>query len=229
MTQKQPFKKLIIFDCDGVLVDSEIIASRIDAEIFTKCGYPISIEESIKKFTGINLKTTQEMISQESGIVLQKEVLETMPQILISAFEKELKPLMKDLLERGILKNLPKCVASSAARDHVLKSLEITDQIRFFEDKNIFTSAQVKEAKPAPDLFLFAASQMGFSPQECLVIEDSIVGIQAARSANMKVIGFLGGSHAKFDWYEEKIKEQEIPIAYTTSELYNFVIEFLKD
>ena len=228
MTQKQPFKKLIIFDCDGVLVDSEIIASRIDAEIFTKCGYEISTEENIKKFTGINLKTTQEMIFQESGIVLQKEVLETIPQILINAFEQELKPLMKDMLERDILRNSAKCVASSSSRDRVLKSLEITDQIQFFEDQNIFTSSQVKNAKPAPDLFLFAANQMGFSPQECLVIEDSIVGIQAARSANMKVIGFLGGSHAKFDWYQEKIKEQKIPIAYTTSELYNFVIEFLK-
>jgi beta-phosphoglucomutase-like phosphatase (HAD superfamily) len=113
-----------------------------------------------------------------------------------------------------------RCVASGSRRERVIRSLEITHQMKYFDEKTIFTAQQVERGKPAPDLFLFAAKQMGVSPQDCLVIEDSCAGIEAAQQAGMSVIGFLGGEHAKFEWYQEPIKVFGIPIAHTADELW---------
>jgi beta-phosphoglucomutase-like phosphatase (HAD superfamily) len=107
-------------------------------------------------------------------------------------------------------------------------SLRVTAQNHFFDDEHIFTSAQVKHAKPAPDLFLFAAERMGYKPEDCLVIEDSIAGIQAARAAQMLVIGFLGGSHANFDWYKERILNQRVPVIHHAHELLSIIPTFIQ-
>lgn len=212
-------KKLIIFDCDGVLVDSEIIASRVDSQILTNIGFLISPEECIKKFTGMNQKTIREIITAESGIILPKNFSEISGLAIINAIERELQPLMLSILQHPLVHVLTKCVASSSPRERVLKSLKITRQNHYFKDAHIFTSAQVKNGKPAPDLFLFAADQMGYRPKDCLVIEDSVAGIQAARAASMDVIAFLGGLHAKFDWYRERIKNLDVLITYDQYEL----------
>lgn len=205
--------KLVIFDCDGVLVDSEIIANRIDAEALTSIGYKITTEESIKRFTGINAKMVRQIILNESGKDIPLEYLSSQQPILLKAFEMELLPLMKPILEFVEEMKINRCVASSSPRNRVIRCLELTDQLRFFSDQSIFTSQQVLKGKPAPDLFLFAANQMACSPKNCIVIEDSVAGIEAAIAADMEVVCFLGGGHARFEWYLERIEKYNVPIA----------------
>jgi len=93
--------------------------------------------------------------------------------------------------------------------------------------EQVCTSAQVKNGKPAPDLFLFAANQMGYDPKDCIVIEDSVAGIKAAHAAKMHVIGFLGGSHAKFAWYKEWIQYQKVPLVHNSLELIAMIRELI--
>lgn len=222
-------KKLVIFDCDGVLVDSEIIAHRVGVEMFESAGYRISIEDSLKKFTGISIKSTKEIVLQESGIELSENFFNSMSEAILGSFEKELKPLISEVLEQPLWSILSKCVASSSPRERVLKSLEITKQIHLFPNDQIFTSSQVSRGKPFPDLFLFAAKKMNVVPKDCLVIEDSVAGIQAACNAGMNVVGFLGGSHACFDWYQNKVNELNIPLAFTVDGLTSYIEYFYQN
>ncbi len=217
-------KKLIIFDCDGVLVDSELIANRIDVEAFCKLGYKITLEESIKRFTGLNSKKVNKIIFEESGIVLPENFSDQRQLEICRAFEEELEPLMLELLQTISYDNFDICVASSSNKERVTFSLELTNQIQYFNKENIFTAQQVQNGKPAPDLFLYSADILGYCPKDCMVIEDSEMGIQAALAANIDVIGFLGGGHAQFEWYQEKIKNYGIPIAYNTHELRNLIL-----
>jgi len=211
-------KQLVIFDCDGVIVDSEVIMSRIDAKVLTELGYPITVEETLKKFTGISIKTACQMIWEETGKNLL-EILSSQEPNILKAFEKELMPLVNDVLVRLQEMRISRCVASSSSRHRVIQSLKLTDQLKFFSEDSIFTSQQVSRGKPAPDLFLFAASQMGFAPKNCIVVEDSIAGVEAAKAAEMKVIGFLGGSHTHYEWYKEKMSLFDISLARNASEL----------
>jgi HAD superfamily hydrolase (TIGR01509 family) len=220
--------KLVIFDCDGVLVDSEIISNRIDAEALTSIGYPITTEESIKRFTGVNAKTVRETIFAESGKDIPLDFLDAQQPLVLKAFETELNPLMEVVLEMIDRQNIMRCVASSSPKHRVIHSLKLTGQCKFFNDKSIFTSQQVSKGKPAPDLFLLVASEMGYSPEDCIVIEDSPAGIQAGLSAKMNVIGFLGGSHAQYDWYRQKIVQFGIPIAHSNQDLLAILKTLLK-
>lgn len=223
-------KQLIIFDCDGVLVDSEIIAHQVGLELLSSVGYSISLEESIQKFTGISGKKTSQLILEQSGIHIPEDFFCTgCSGKIIEAFEKELKPLMLPVLSNNLLNSLQKCVASSSPRERVLRSLQITGQSHFFQEEHIFTSAQVRKGKPAPDLFLFAAQQMKYNPKDCLVIEDSLAGIQAARAAEMPVIAFLGGSHANYEWYKKSIQDQGVPISYHPLELMKMIQKFINE
>lgn len=212
-------KKLVIFDCDGVLVDSEIISNRIDAEALTSMGYPITADESIRRFTGLNAKAVCQIILNESGIDIPLDYLIAQQPIVLKAFEAELVSLIKPVLEAIDKKKISRCVASSSQKNRVIRCLELTEQFMYFNDQSIFTSQQVSNGKPAPDLFLFAANQMGFNPEDCIVIEDSSAGIEAAISAGMDVIGFLGGGHAHHHWYQEKIHSYSVPIARNYNEL----------
>lgn len=209
----------MIFDCDGVLVDSEIISNRIDAEALTSVGYPITTEESIRRFTGLNAKTVRQIILNDSGIDIPLDYLNLQQPVVLKAFETELVSLIEPVLEVMDKKMISRCIASSSQRNRVIRCLELTGQLKYFNDQSIFTSQQVSNGKPAPDLFLFAANQMGFYPEDCVVIEDSPAGIEAAISAGMRVIGFLGGGHAHYNWYQEKIHSYHVPIARNCKEL----------
>lgn len=218
-------KKLIIFDCDGVLVDSEIIAERLGAETLTNLGYPHTTEECIRRFTGFDEKTVQKILFDEYGVDIFVHLTE---EILAQAFKKELTSLMEPLLQTLKKLNIHRCVASNSRKSHVTRVLELTDQIQFFDHENIFTSSQVEKGKPAPDLFLFAADRMGYAPEDCLIIEDSMAGIQAARAAGMDVIAFLGGGHAGYDWYKERIQTHSVPIAHSTTEIMTMIDEHFR-
>lgn len=229
LMQDKLMGRLVIFDCDGVLVDSEIISNRIDAEALTSLGYKISTEESIRRFTGLNAKTVRQIILEESGKDIPLDYLISQQPKVLKLFETELHSLIKPILEALEEMKICRCVASSSAKDRVVHCLELTDQFIFFTDQSIFTSQQVSKGKPAPDLFLFAASQMGFSPEDCIVIEDSAAGIEAAIAAEMHVIGFLGGNHAQYNWYQEKINTYNIPMAKNCNELLSVLKNLLLD
>jgi HAD superfamily hydrolase (TIGR01509 family) len=199
---------LLIFDCDGVLVDSEPLSCRIDAEVLTECGVPYTAEDVARDFTGVSIKDQITRIEMERGIRLPDDFTERLNRTLFKRFETDLKPI--DGVRDAILSlPFPRCVASSSIPERIALSLRITGLADLFD--NIFSSAQVARGKPAPDLFLHAASRMNAHPEECLVIEDSIAGVQAARAAGMRVIGFVGGSHCGPE-HGEKLRRAGAPI-----------------
>lgn len=219
--------KCIIFDCDGVLVDSEIITTKYFIKYLHHIGYQISIEDAIKRFTGISDKAVYAEISKESGILFTSEQIKQIQEKVHYALHAEL-PAITGIAEllASLEKNGTKmCVASSGTLDKIYKSLDVTGLRKYFPDQNIFSVQNVRKGKPAPDLFLFAAINMGYDAKDCIIIEDSLAGIEAALAANMRVIGFLGGSHAQYDWYKLKMSTYNIPIAHNSIELSKILTE----
>ncbi len=219
--------KCIIFDCDGVLVDSEIITTKYFIKHLHDIGYPISIEDAIKRFTGISDKAVYEEISSESGIRFTPEQISHIQEQVHDALHAELSAIsgIAELLTSLEKKDAPMCVASSGTFDKIYKSLYVTGLRKYFPDQAIFSVQNVQKGKPAPDLFLFAAAKMGYNPKDCIVVEDSLAGIEAAIAANMCVIGFLGGSHAHYDWYRLKMNAYNVPIAQNSIELAKILTE----
>lgn len=194
---------LLIFDCDGVLVDSEPLSCRIDAEILTECGVPYTAEEVARDFTGVSVKDQITRIELERGIRLPDDFTERLNRTLFKRFETDLKPI-EGVRDAILSLPFPRCVASSSIPERIALSLRVTGLADLFE--NIFSSTQVERGKPAPDLFLHAANQMNARPEDCLVIEDSTAGVQAALAAGMRVIGFVGGSHCGPE-HAEKLRQ----------------------
>jgi HAD superfamily hydrolase (TIGR01509 family) len=196
---------LLIFDCDGVLVDSETLSCQIDAEFLTEIGVPYTAKEIAREFLGVSLKTMISRIEAERGCKLPGDFPERLNRILFQRFETDLKPI--EGVRNAILSlPYPRCVASSSIPERIALSLRVTGLADLFD--HVFSATQVRHGKPAPDLFLHAASQMNVTPAECVVIEDSTAGVQAALAAGMRVIGFAGGSHCGPD-HAEKLRQAE--------------------
>lgn len=185
---------LLIFDCDGVLVDSEMIASRVLAAQLSALGYAITAKQCRERFTGKWMTDVLNIVRGE-GIEVPEDFLATLKIKDREAFERELKP-MDGVLE--MVRNLShdRCVASSGPIVKMETTLGISGLLPFFTP-HLFSASMVKRGKPEPDLFLHAANAMGRAPQDCLVIEDSTAGVTAARRAGMRVLGFAGASHAR--------------------------------
>jgi HAD superfamily hydrolase (TIGR01509 family) len=215
--------KLIIFDCDGVLVDSEHLLNKVFANALLNYGYSISLEESIKKFTGVHEDVCREIIMKETQVDIPLDYWVREQSHLLKTLEIELTSLLNPVLDKLETLKIPKCVASNSPKHHVMHCLELTHVIKYFDQKVIFTSQQVSKPKPAPDLFLFAAKSMGIEPKNCIVIEDSLAGIQAAKAAGMQVMMFLGGTHARFDWYRDKMARLNAPIFFECDELFDAI------
>ena len=184
---------LIIFDCDGVLVDSEVISCRAHAETLTRHGYPITAEEVLQRFLGLSDREARLIVEAEIGRGLPDDFEMQMKQAALRLYADDLH-LIPHIAETVAAIGLPKCVASSGTPEkirHGLKCAGLYDMLV----PHIFSAVQVKRGKPAPDLFLFAAEQMGAAPERCIVIEDSVPGVTGARAAGMTVLGFHGGSH----------------------------------
>ncbi|SCY89294.1 HAD family hydrolase [Microvirga guangxiensis] len=183
---------LLIFDCDGVLVDSETLACQIDADILSGLGLPYTVDDITREFVGKSMKDMIARIEADHACTLPEDLSERINTALYQRFETELQPI--DGVREAILAlPYPRCVASSSVPERIALSLRVTGLADLFE--NVFSATQVAHGKPAPDLFLFAAERMGADPKDCLVIEDSTAGVQAAIAAGMRVIGFTGGSH----------------------------------
>ena len=186
---------LIIFDCDGVLVDSEVISSRAHAETLTLHGYPITADQVLARFLGVSDHEARMVVEAELGRSLPVDFEAQMKQAALQHYAEDLAniPYVGETIAAIAL---PRCVASSGTPEkihHGLSCAGLYDQFA----PNIFSAVQVERGKPAPDLFLFAAAQMQTAPERCLVIEDSVAGITGARAAGMTVLGFHGGSHCR--------------------------------
>jgi HAD superfamily hydrolase (TIGR01509 family) len=193
---------MIIFDCDGVLVDSEILSNAIDAELMTRAGWPITAQDLIRNHIGQPKAAIWQAIARESGAPWPDGLIEQADDLLIRAIEAELQPV------QGIgaaLAALPgrKAVASSSALPKLRLSLDRCGLLRFF-DPHVYSASQVARGKPHPDVFLFAAKSSGVDPATCVVVEDSVAGITAALAAGMKVYGFTGGLHS-YPGHAEKL------------------------
>jgi len=187
----------IIFDCDGVLVDSELIAARVAAECFTEAGMPIGAEELITRFAGVAGDRVTAQLAEQFGVMPDPGMTERRRHRIMAAFQNELKAV--EDVDR-VLPMLPqvKCVASSSHPERLSLSLRITGLEKHFQ-KHIFSSTLVARGKPAPDLFLYAADKVGQPSRHCLVVEDSVYGIAAAKAAGMLAFGFVGGRHCTAD------------------------------
>jgi len=184
---------LIIFDCDGVLVDSEVISCRAHADVLTRHGYPITSEQVFARFLGRSTRQANLEIETELGRQLPEAYHGDLQDELFRSFEADLEAIrgIRDVLD---IVTQRVCVASGGSHQRMRVSLGSTGLYERLAP-SIFSASQVKNGKPAPDLFLFAASEMGVPPQRCVVIEDSLAGIAGARAAGMTVFGFHGGSH----------------------------------
>lgn len=185
---------LVIFDCDGVLVDSELLASEVLSEILAEYGVDVPARECRERFTGSSLARVKELVFKSASIELPDDFEDRVRQADRDVFEKRLRPV-SGIEETLDVLNIPVCVASSGRMEKITHSLELTGLMDYFKP-HLFSAEMVVRGKPAPDLFLHAAKNMGVAPDRCLVVEDSPVGIKAAQAAGMSVFGFAGGAHA---------------------------------
>jgi HAD superfamily hydrolase (TIGR01509 family) len=186
---------LVIFDCDGVLVDSEVISCRAHAETLTRHGYPITSDQVLDRFLGVSDREARLMVEAELGRSLPGGFESELKQAALQHYADDLRtiPHVGDAIAAI---GLAKCVASSGTPEKIRHGLRCAG-IYHLLAPHIFSASQVKRGKPAPDLFLFAASQMATDPGRCVVIEDSVPGVTGARAAGMTVLGFHGGSHCR--------------------------------
>jgi HAD superfamily hydrolase (TIGR01509 family) len=185
-----PFE-LVIFDCDGVLIDSERLGVKVDVLALHELGWPLSEVEVIARFVGRSDRENRAAIEAHLGRRLPIGWAEAIEQQYRDAFAAELTPVdgVLDALDRIAL---PTCVASSGTHEHLRYTLSLTGLYDRFAGR-IFSAEDVGAGKPAPDLFLHAASEMGANPAGCVVIEDSRPGVEAARAAGMRALAFAGG------------------------------------
>jgi HAD superfamily hydrolase (TIGR01509 family) len=186
---------LIIFDCDGVLVDSEVISCRAHAETLTRHGYPITAEEVLNRFLGVSDREAQEIVERELGRKLPEDFEHEVKQATLRHYSGDLTAIAH-VGEAIAAIDLPKCVASSGTPEKIRHGLSCAGLYAQFAP-HIFSATEVSRGKPAPDLFLFAAERMNTQPARCVVIEDSVTGVTGAVAAGMTVLGFFGGSHCR--------------------------------
>lgn len=185
---------LAIFDCDGVLVDSEVLAVKCEEEALHRAGIPACFAYIVDNYVGLSYDEVAKRIETDFGEVPPPGFFDNVQRAALARFREHLKPVQG---LPGLLDELhcPRCVASSSALSRVRLSLDVTGLSRHFKPDHVFSAEMVSKGKPAPDLFLYAAQQLDTDPSQCIVIEDSPHGVAAAVAAGMKCIGFVAGSH----------------------------------
>ncbi|EJF90543.1 HAD family hydrolase [Bartonella tamiae] len=189
---------LIIFDCDGVLVDSEYLAAQVNSQLLTEVGHPISPEELSSQYAGLVFVDILKEIERETNTPIPASIIDRVADVFRQRMETELQSIddVRDAVT-AISKNYPYCICSNSTKANIERMLTLVGLYDLFEGK-IFSASEVgtKKVKPAPDVYLFAAQTMKARPRNTIVIEDSIHGVHGATAAGMRVIGFTGGSHA---------------------------------
>jgi HAD superfamily hydrolase (TIGR01509 family) len=187
--------ELVIFDCDGVLVDSEPISARVASEVMSGLGFPVTAEEMMSRYAGLSAKAVTDALEQAYNRRAPPDVDVLRRKKIMEVLTIELLPL-EGITEALQHLSVAKCVASSSHPERIALALSVTGLAHFF-GANVFSSTMVPRGKPAPDLFLYAADRMRVRPESCIVVEDSFAGVQAGRAANMRVFGFCGGGHCR--------------------------------
>lgn len=183
---------LVIFDNDGVLVDSEPLSNTILAGYLTELGHPTSYEDSLRDYLGGATHRIHDLVLERTGRRLPAEFDEGFHGRVFEAFRRDLKPVrgVVDVLGELTAAGVPYCVASSGSHERIRVGHRKTGLDAWFPQERVFSSQDVGRGKPAPDLFLYAAERMGVAPGRCAVVEDSPLGVEAARAAGMDVYGF---------------------------------------
>jgi HAD superfamily hydrolase (TIGR01509 family) len=183
---------MVIFDCNGVLVDSEPIASAVLADAFTRAGFPVSADLVARRYHGRRPADVFASIEAAMGKKLPPNFAASVTLETLRRFRANLRALPHVVHALTWVRG-PKAVASSSPLDRIRAGLEVAGLLRFFEAR-VFSASDVPNGKPAPDLFRFAAARMQVDPASCIVIEDSVPGVAAAVTAGMTAIGFVGGN-----------------------------------
>jgi HAD superfamily hydrolase (TIGR01509 family) len=183
---------MVIFDCNGVLVDSEPIASAVLADAFTRAGFPVSADLVARRYHGRRPADVFASIEAAMGKKLPPNFAASVTLETLRRFRANLRALPHVVHALTWVRG-PKAVASSSPLDRIRAGLEVAGLLRFFEAR-VFSASDVPNGKPAPDLFRFAAARMQVDPASCIVIEDSVPGVAAAVAAGMTAIGFVGGN-----------------------------------
>ncbi|MFG2993545.1 HAD family hydrolase [Streptomyces sp. NPDC048257] len=183
---------LVIFDNDGVLVDSEPLANSVLAGYLTELGHPTTYEESVSDYMGSAVHRVHDLVQERTGQQLPADFDETLHARTVAAFEQDLKPVpgVEEVLGALTAQGVAYCLASSGSHDRIRVGHRVAGLDGWFEEEWIFSAQDVGQGKPSPDLYLHAARQMGVEPARCVVVEDSPLGIQAAVAAGMDVYAF---------------------------------------
>ncbi len=191
---------LVIFDCDGTLVDSETLNNQATLDVLSACGIDgYTLDHAFHHWMGTTYSSIALRVQMETGKILPDNFVQRCIARVAELQDQELRAVKgaTDLVETLKAKNVPSCVASNGERTNVINSIRLTGLSKFYDEERIFTKIQVERPKPAPDIFLFAAEKMGTEPGRCVVIEDSEAGVTGGVAAGMTVIGFTGTSHDK--------------------------------
>ncbi|MFF2780840.1 HAD family hydrolase [Streptomyces sp. NPDC058052] len=183
---------LVIFDNDGVLVDSEPLSNRLLAGYLTELGHPTTYEDSLRDYMGAALHRIHDLVEERTGKRLPEDFDDTFHSRVFAAFQEALEPVegAVEVLKRLMADGVPYCVASSGSHERIRVGHRKTGLDAWFPAEVVFSAEDVGRGKPAPDLFLHAAARMGVAPERCVVVEDSRLGVQAAVAAGIDVYGF---------------------------------------
>ena len=218
---------LMIFDCDGVVVDSMHLHTEVEAEAYQAIGINITPQELVRRFSGVSDAEVNRILEKETGIAIPSDIAHQIDRRKEEVFTQRLKPVagIRDALME--IRNVPRCIASGTgvdALDHMLEVVKLHDLFA----PHIYSSEMVERGKPFPDLFLHAAGKMGYAPTTCLVIEDGIAGVQAGKAAGMRVFGFVGGSHCD-DGHGDQLKAAGAELVFSEMrELPSLIEQFCK-
>ncbi|MFI1017327.1 HAD family hydrolase [Streptomyces sp. NPDC020965] len=190
---------LVIFDNDGVLVDSEPVANTILAGYLTELGHPTTYEDSLRDYMGAAVHRVHDLVMERTGQRLPDDFDATLHARTFAAFERQLVAVdgVPQVLGKLVTDRVPYCLASSGSHERIRVGHRKTGLDLWFHDEIIFSAQDVGRGKPAPDLFLHAAERMGVAPERCVVVEDSALGVQAAVAAGMDVYGFTAMTPAE--------------------------------
>ncbi len=190
------FYELVIFDCDGVLVDSESISCGAIAEIATELGFPMTTRESINYFVGTSIEYAVDFLKDKITKPIPDDFESRYRLMCHERFQTDLQPIsgIENLLNQL---DVPKCVGSNGPRHKILSNLQLTNLIHHFDSDHLFSAYDIQKWKPLPDLYLHAANRMNVEPAKSVVVEDSVAGVKAARAAGMFVYGYAGDTDGK--------------------------------
>lgn len=214
--------KHILFDNDGTIVDSEIIAVRSTLSLLQPYGFTMSEQEYSRRFPGLLERDILAIIEKEHGLVVAEDYFDQLRAIHVEAFERDLRviPGMETIF-RGL--QVPKSMVSNGSVRHVLRCLQ---QVGLYDalDGHIFSAEHVARPKPQPDVYLYAIEQLGLHASETIVVEDSPTGVAAAKEAGLQVIGFLGAAHI-YDGHGEHLTEAGADWLATDAEALGLILQ----